>query len=344
MTDLAAADFDHARLEAYLADIWPEAGRLIGVHRFKGGQSNPTYKLDFEHAHGVLRRKPFGKLLKSAHAIEREYRIQDALNGTNVPVARMIHLCEDPEVIGAAFYVMEHVDGRVLWDPALNEVPQTDRRAYYEAMATALAALHSVDPVAAGLGDFGRSGNYFERQIARWTSQYRASETETRPQMDRVIDWLNSTPCPADDRVALVHGDFRIDNMIFHHDRPEILCFLDWELATIGHPFSDIAYQCMQWRLPNQGVFRGLGGIDRTATGLPTEDEYLALYCKAANIEAIPDWSYYLVFSFFRLAAILDGVYRRVLDGNASDPERGREMAASIPMLAQMAVDIIDEG
>lgn len=344
MPDHSDTDFDQARLGAYLADVWPEAGRLTGVHRFKGGQSNPTYRLDFENACAVLRRKPFGTLLKSAHAIEREYRVQDALKGTDVPVARMIHLCEDPEVIGAAFYVMDHVDGRVLWDPALSEIPRPDRRAYYAAMAGALAALHRVDPEAVGLADFGRRGNYFERQIARWTTQYRASETERRPDMDRVIAWLGDTPCPADDRSALVHGDYRIDNMIFDPTRPEILSFLDWELSTIGHPFADISYQCMQWRLPNQGVFRGLGGIDRAAEGLPTEEEYLAMYCEAAGIAGIPHWSYYLVFNFFRLAAILDGVYRRVLDGNASDAERGRKMAASIPMLARMAIEIIDGG
>ncbi|MDO6963391.1 phosphotransferase family protein [Rhizobium alvei] len=344
MQDSLHIDFDLSRLGSYLAGIWPEAGRLIGVQRYKGGQSNPTYRLDFEHRRAVLRRKPFGTLLKSAHAIEREYRVQDALKGTGVPVARMIHLCEDPAVIGAAFYVMEHVDGRIFWDPALAEIDRSDRRAYYEAMARALASLHRVDAQTIGLGDFGRPGSYFERQVARWTTQYRASETEKRPDMDRVIAWLAETPSPADDRATLVHGDFRIDNMIFDPARPEILCFLDWELSTIGHPFADISYQCMQWRLPNQGVISGLGGIDRTASGIPTEDEYLAIYCEAAGIQEIPHWSYYLVFNFFRLAAILDGVNRRVLDGNAADPERGRKMAASIPMLAQMAVEIIDRG
>lgn len=344
MQDRCDIDLDQDRLGAYLGHVWPEAGKLVRIQRYKGGQSNPTYRLYFERSSAVLRRKPFGTLLKSAHAIEREYRVQDALKGTGVPLARMIHLCDDTEVIGAAFYVMEHVEGRIFWDPALAEIDPSERRAYYEAMARSLAALHRVDPNEVGLGDFGRPGNYFERQIARWTTQYRASETEKRPDIDRIITWLSETPSPADNSASLVHGDFRIDNMIFDPRKPEILCFLDWELSTIGHPIADISYQCMQWRLPNQGVISGLGGIDRAAAGIPTEDEYLSIYCQAAGIPEIPHWPYYLVFNFFRLAAILDGVYRRVLDGNASDPERGRKMAASIPMLAQMAVQIIDEG
>lgn len=341
MTD-GGIDFDTESLSAYLAGVWTEYGGLRDVTRFTGGQSNPTYLLHFDTGRAVLRRKPFGELLKSAHAVEREFRVQNALRDTDVPVARMIHLCEDAAIIGATFYIMDFVEGRVFWDPALGDIAKTDRRAYYEAMAQALAALHRVDIEAVGLSDFGRSGNYFERQIARWSRQYRASETEKRPAMDRLIAWLEETPCPADERATLVHGDFRLDNMIFHADKPEILCFLDWELSTIGHPVADLSYQCMQWRLPNEGVFRGLGGIDRQQQGLPDEAAYVALYCKAAGIDGIPHWNYYLAFNFFRMAAILDGVYRRVLDGNAADPERGRKMAASIPLLVEMGVGLTD--
>ncbi len=337
-----AVDFDVSALGAYLAPVWPEAGPLRQVRQFTGGQSNPTYLVDFANARAVLRRKPFGELLKSAHAIEREFRVQKALSGAGVPVARMIHLCEDASVIGAPFYLMDFVEGRIFWDPTLTEVAPGERYSMFEAMAKALAALHAVDVDAVGLSDFGRSGNYFERQIARWSKQYRLSETEKRPEMDRLMDWLAKTPCPADDRASLVHGDFRLDNMIFHPERPEILAFLDWELSTIGHPIADLSYQCMQWRLPNEGVFRGLGDIDRRAMGLPSEEDYVSLYCRAAGLSGIDHWSYYLVFNFFRMAAILDGVYRRVLDGNAADPERGARMAAPIPMLAAMAVDLLD--
>jgi aminoglycoside phosphotransferase (APT) family kinase protein len=237
---------------------------------------------------------------------------------------------------------MDFVEGRIFWDGALPELKPEERGRIYDAMNATLAALHRVDPATVGLAEFGRSGSYFERQIARWTGQYRASETHAIPAMDVLIAWLEQNT-PADDgRGSLVHGDYRIDNMIFATEEPRILAVLDWELSTIGHPFADLAYQCMQWRLPSEGAFRGLGTLDRRAHGLPTEAEYVARYCERSGIAGIGNWSFYLAFSFFRLAAILQGVYKRALDGNASDPERGRRMGETVPMLAAMAVDLIE--
>jgi aminoglycoside phosphotransferase (APT) family kinase protein len=265
-----------------------------------------------------------------------------ALAATAVPVPRVLHLCEDDGVIGSTFFVMEYLDGRIFWDGRLPDVSREERGAIYDAMNAALAALHRVDPVAVGLGDFGRPGSYFERQTARWSGQYRASETGAIPAMDALVAWLDRAVPAEDGRVSLVHGDYRLDNMIFAPGEPRILALLDWELSTLGHPFADLAYQCMQWRLPSEGAFRGLGDLDRTAHGLPTEAEYVARYCERTGVAAIPDWTYYLAFSFFRLAAILQGVYRRSLDGNASDPERGRRMGEAVPMLAAMAMDLVD--
>ncbi len=342
MSDASASDISRDGLSAWLAGVLPDAGPVVALRRFTGGQSNPTYLVETDSGRKlVLRRKPFGKLLKSAHAIEREYRLQKALAGSDVPVARVLALCEDPGIIGAAFYVMDHVEGRVLWDPSLADIPAVERRAYFTRMAETLGALHRVDIEAAGLSDFGRPGNYYQRQIARWGRAFREGKTVERPDMDRLMAWLESTPCPADDRVTLVHGDYRLDNMIFHPTEPRVLAVLDWEISTLGHPFSDISYQCMQWRLPAGGAFQGLGGIDRPAMGLPSEEEYLALYCKAAGIEEIPDWPYYIVFNCFRMVAILEGILRRIEDGTAADPERGREMGTVIPTLLNMAMEQI---
>ena len=290
-----------------------------------------------------MRRKPPGKLLKSAHAVEREYRVMKALAGSAVPVPRMRHLCEDESIIGTAFFVMDFLEGRIFWNPALPELDNAGRALVYDEMNRALAALHSIDVVATGLSDFGRPGDYFQRQLARWTEQYRASETEARPEMDRLIAWLAAHLPPDDGRVSLVHGDFRIDNMIFATDEPELLALLDWELSTLGHPFADLAYQCMQWRLPNKGSMRGLAGIDRASLGLPSEADYVAHYCERMGLGSIPNWTFYLAFSFFRLAAILQGVLKRALDGNASDPKRGLQMGEAVAVLGQMAVALIDE-
>lgn len=239
---------------------------------------------------------------------------------------------------------MDFLDGRIFWDPALPEAScNEERAAVYGAMNETLAALHDVDPETVGLGDFGRPGNYFERQLARWTGQYRASETGTVADMDRLIAWLE-THMPEDDgRVSLVHGDYRLDNLIFAPDRPTVLAVLDWELSTSGHPFADIAYQCMQWRLPHASGFRGLGGIDRAALGLPSETDYVASYCRRRGLAGIGNWTFFLAFSFFRLAAICQGVFKRALDGNASNPEKARTYGEAVKLLSHLAVKLIDK-
>jgi aminoglycoside phosphotransferase (APT) family kinase protein len=306
------------------------------IKKFPTGQSNPTYLIEAASGRYVLRRKPPGKLLKMAHMIEREFRVLKALEGVSYPAPRALALCEDEGVIGTAFYLMAFVDGRVLWDPALPDLKREDRAQVYEAMNEGLARLHSIDVGAAGLSDYGKPGSYFTRQYQRWTDQYRASETARVEDMERLIAWL-ADKVPADDgRVALVHGDWRIDNMIFDSNSPRLLAVLDWELSTLGHPFADLAYQCMQWRLPN-GRYRGLGGIDRAANGIPTEDEYVAAYCKRMGFEAIPNWTFLVAFSFFRSIAIHQGVYKRSLDGNASNPELARQVGESVPFVARIA-------
>ncbi|MGY6645741.1 MAG: phosphotransferase family protein [Salinarimonas sp.] len=335
-TSIASLDTDS--LGAYLAGEIPGFGRLQQAEKFAGGQSNPTFLLTTDTGRYVLRRKPPGQLLKSAHAVDREYRVMKALADTPVPVPRMHHLCEDESVIGSVFFVMDYLEGRIFWEALLPDCDRGERVALYDAMNAALAALHDVDPAQVGLSDFGRPGSYYERQIGRWGQQYRASETATIPDMDALIAWLEANQ-PADDgMVSLVHGDFRHDNMIFDPNAPRILAILDWELSTLGHPYADLAYQCMQWRLPSKGAFRGMGDADRAALGLPTETDYVAQYCARRGIDGIPDWSFYIAFAFFRLAAILQGVYKRALDGNASNPERGIRMGETVPLLAQMAM------
>lgn len=335
---------DETALAAYLEAHWPGFKGPVKAEKFAGGQSNPTFLLTHAGGRAVLRKKPPGQLLKSAHAVDREYRVMKALGGTSVPVPRMYVLCEDESVIGTAFYVMEFVDGRIIWDPAIPETTNAGRAAVYDAMNAALAALHTVDPAAVGLADFGRPGNYFARQLSRWTEQYRASQTEDLADIDTVIAWLEANLPPDDGRASLVHGDYRIDNMIFAHGEPKLLAIVDWELSTIGHPFADIAYQCMHWRLPHAGSFRGLAGIDRKALGIPTEQEYVARYCERTGLAGIPNWDFYLAFSLFRMAAILQGVLKRALSGNASNPERALQVRDNIPVLGRMAVEVIEKG
>ena len=306
--------------------------------KYPTGQSNPTYRIETPGRAYVLRRKPPGKLLKSAHMVEREFRVLRALGAVGFPVPPALALCEDESVIGSVFYLMAHVDGRIYWDPALPELPRAERTAVYDSMNAGLAALHDVDVAKAGLADFGKPGNYFARQTQRWTEQYRASETVKVPEMDALIDWLATHMPPDDGRVSLVHGDFRIDNMIFAPDTGKLLAVLDWELSTLGHPFADLAYQCMQWRLPNVGDMRGLGGIDRAAAGLPSDEAYVAAYCRRRGLDGVPHWSFMIAFSFFRIAAIVQGVYKRALDGNASNPERGMKMGAAVPLMARLAM------
>jgi aminoglycoside phosphotransferase (APT) family kinase protein len=343
MTSFAhqAGQIDVAALAEYLEAHLPGFKGPIEAQKTPTGQSNPTFILTTPSGKYVLRKKPPGRLLKSAHQVDREYRVMKALEGTDVPVPRMLHLCQDDAVIGTTFYVMAFVDGTVFWDPALPELTNAQRGKLYDEQNRALAALHSVDPAKVGLADFGRAGSYFARQRDRWTKQYRASETERIEDMETLIAWLEQNEPPDDGRASLVHGDYRVDNMIFTPDGSRLLAIIDWELSTIGHPFSDLAYQCMQWRLPNRDAMRGLADVDRRALAIPTEEEYVAKYCGRMGLSHIPHWNFCLAFSFFRLAAIVQGVKKRGLEGNASNPERARKSGEMVPVLARMGAGVI---
>ncbi|WP_413231512.1 phosphotransferase [Microbulbifer aggregans] len=339
----AVEQLDMSALEKYLGDALPQFRGPIKAEKFTGGQSNPTFKLETGAGTFVLRRQPPGKLLKSAHAVDREFRVMRALQDSAVPVPKVLHLCEDPQVIGSMFYLMEYCEGRIFWDAALPELDNTQRKAFYEEMNRVLAALHSIDIDAAGLSDYGRPGNYFERQFQRWEGQYRASELNTIPAMDQLIAWLGGN-LPADDgRVALVHGDYRLDNIVFHPTESRAIAVLDWELSTLGHPFADLAYQCMQLRMPaNSGNISGLMGVDRASLGIPSEREYVARYCERMGIPGIDNWAFYLAFSFFRLAAIIQGVAKRAQDGNASSSSAAK-LGAFVDPLAKLALDVIEK-
>ena len=326
--------FDAEALERYLADHVEGFGGPLSIEQFKGGQSNPTFKLKTPGADYVMRAKPgpISKLLPSAHAVEREYRVMRALADSQVPVARMFALCEDESVIGRAFYVMEFVAGRVLWDQSLPGMSRAERSAIYAEMNRVIAALHTTDYASLGLADYGRPGNYFARQIARWSKQYQMSETENIPEMNRLIEWLPNHIPPDDGSTSIVHGDYRLDNMIFHPSEPKILAVLDWELSTIGHPLADFAYHLMSWHTP-PGGFRGIGGLDYATLGIPSESEYTATYCKATGRAGIPDIDFYLAYNMFRIAGILQGIMKRVVDGTAANEQaiesgrRARSMA-----------------
>ena len=333
-------DFDAERLAQYLESQVVGFKGPLTAEKFPGGQSNPTFKITTASADYVLRRKPPGELLKSAHAVDREFRVLSALADTDVPVAQVYHLCDDDSIIGSMFYLMEYKQGRVFWDPALPGISNLDRGDIFDQMNRVLVALHSVDIDAVGLQDYGRPGNYFARQIGRWTKQYQASESETIADMDRLIEWLPANTPEDDGKLVLAHGDFRLDNMMFHDNESEAIALLDWELSTLGHPYADLAYQCMQLRLDNNCVLAGLGGIDRQSLGIPSEQDYVALYCQRMGLETIPNWNFYVIFSMFRFAAILEGVGQRALGGNASS-DKALEMRALIKPLAQMAVEMI---
>ena len=270
--------------------------------------------------------------------VEREYRVMRALHAQGFPAPRMRGLCEDESVIGSVFFLMDFVNGRIFWDPALPELTREERVAVYDEQNATLVKLQKIDLAAAGLADYGRPGNYFQRQWQRWSEQYRASETAEVVDMNRLIDWLGANLPPDDGRVSLVHGDYRIDNMMFDPKAPRLVAVLDWELSTLGHPSADLAYQCMQWRLPNTGESRGLADVDRAALGIPSEAEYVALYCERMGLSDVPHWNFLIAFNFFRIAAIVQGVYKRALDGNASNPERGIKMGAAVPMMAALAM------
>jgi aminoglycoside phosphotransferase (APT) family kinase protein len=326
---------DEAALARWLAANIADFRGPLEIGQFNGGQSNPTYRLSTPDARYVLRRKPPGEVLKSAHDVIREARVLRALEHTEVPVPRVLGQCDDPAVLGSDFIVMEMVEGRIFWDAAFPEVSKQDRGAYFNEMNRVIADLHSLDPDAIGLSDYGRAGNYFERQIGRWSKQYLADGLAGRdPDMDAVVAWL-PTAIPHGDETSLVHGDFRCDNMIFHPAEPRVLAVLDWELSTLGHPLADFAYHAMMYDMPAD-IVAGLGGADPVALGLPSEADYVAAYCRRTGRAEIADWNFYKAFSFFRLAAIFHGIKGRVLRGTAASAS-AQVRAEAFPRLARLA-------
>jgi aminoglycoside phosphotransferase (APT) family kinase protein len=335
--------FDRGVLQAWLASHVEGLGGALSIERFKGGQSNPTFLLSTPAGQWVMRCKPgpAAKLLPSAHAIEREFRVMAALGRQGLPVPRMLALCEDESVIGRAFYVMSYVPGRVLWDQALPGFDPPGRAAIYDEMNRVIAQLHTLGIDAAGLADYGRPGNYFERQIGRWSKQYAASVNQPIDAMDRLIDWLPAhMPASALDesKVSVVHGDYRLDNLVFHSTEPRVLAVLDWELSTLGHPLADFSYHCMSWHI-TPGAFRGIGGLDHAALGIPSEREYMRRYCERTGLstpDALErDWSFYLAYNLFRMAAILQGIAKRAEAGTASS-EQARQAGAGARPLAEL--------
>jgi aminoglycoside phosphotransferase (APT) family kinase protein len=339
----AEQQFDLDALAGWMRAHVPDFEGPLSAEQFKGGQSNPTFKLVTPKQTYVMRCKPgpVAKLLPSAHAVEREYRVMKALGAQGVPVPRMLALNEDESVLGRAFFVMSFVEGRVLWNQALPGMTAAERGAIYDEMNRVIAQLHSVDVHAAGLADFGKPGSYFERQIARWGRQYQASITQPIDAMDQLMAWLPAhMPASArDDRhVSVVHGDYRLDNLVFHPTEPRILAVLDWELSTLGHPLADFSYHCMSWHIP-PGAFRGIGGLDHAALGIPSEQAYVQRYCERTGVatpEALrADWNFYLAYNLFRMAAILQGIAKRVEDGTASSAQ-AREAGAGARPLAEL--------
>ena len=336
--------FDVVALQAYLLQHLPGFAGPLTVEMFKGGQSNPTYKLNTPTHSYVMRAKPgpVVKLLPSAHAIEREFAVMRGLQDTDVPVPKMLCLCEDEAIIGRAFYIMEFMQGRVLWDQSLPDMTPAERTAIYKEMNRVIAALHTVDFAGKGLANYGKPGNYFERQISRWSKQYVASITTPIEEMDKLMAWLPAhIPASAMDssKVSIVHGDYRMDNLMFHPTEPRVIAVLDWELSTLGHPFADFSYHCMSWHIP-PGAFRGIAGLDFAALGIPLEDEYIAQYCAATKLctpaELKADWNFYMAYNLFRIAAILQGIAKRVEAGTASSAQAASS-GAGARNLAQMA-------
>jgi aminoglycoside phosphotransferase (APT) family kinase protein len=321
----ALSDYMHKYVDGFTGDLQ--------IEQFKGGQSNPTFMLIAGSQRYVLRTKPApaAKLLPSAHAIEREFRVMDALSKAGFPAARQYALCEDEEVIGRAFYIMEFMDGRVLWDQSMPNMSNTERAAHYDEMNRVIAQLHSIDYKAIGLETYGKPGNYFGRQIDRWTRQYKASETEHIPAMEHLIEWLPQH-IPAGEQTTIVHGDYRLDNMIFHPTEPRILAVLDWELSTLGHPLADFSYHCMSWHIV-PGLFRGIAGLDLKSLGIPTEEDYLAKYSERTGIAIHKeDFRFYLAYNMFRMAGILQGIMKRYQDGTAASEQALKNGQAARPM------------
>ncbi|MCH2479365.1 MAG: phosphotransferase [Gammaproteobacteria bacterium] len=331
---------DVEKLSDYLTQQLDEFTGIKKSKKFNTGQSNPTYLLETAEKKYVLRKKPPGELLPSAHAVDREYRIIKALEETKVPVPRTVFLCNDESIIGTIFYVMEFVDGRIFWDPTLPEIDENKRMKVYEETVRIMAELHKIDVEKSGLLDFGKPGNYFERQVGRWIKQYRAAETESYPEIETLIAWLEKTMPDDDGLISIVHGDYRLYNMIFDHREERMLALLDWELSTIGHPYADLAYQCMNWHIPQIGITPGLAGINLEKLGIPSEDDYVSNYCSKMGINSIPNWSFYLAFGFFRLAGIAQGVYKRSIQGNAS-ADNAKELGAAVPILGKIALSIV---
>ncbi|MCK2148286.1 phosphotransferase [Marinobacter alexandrii] len=341
---LPAHKFNEANLLAWLQQAIPGFGNRLQVQQFQGGQSNPTFLLDTESGRYVLRKKPPGKTLPSAHMVEREYKVIRALaDNTSVPVPKARVLCEDSEVIGTPFYVMDFMDGRIVSHSALRALDKAERRPAHHSAIDTLAALHSVDVNAVGLGDFGRPEGYVARQVARWTKQYLASKTDDLPEMDKLIEWLPEN-LPSTDECAIAHGDYRFGNLMLAPDSPQVIAILDWELSTLGHPLADLAYYCLPYHLPSdlEGM-RGLLGEDLEALGIPTEQETIKRYCDQSGRDSIDDWHVYLAFSLFRLAAILQGVYKRALDGNAANAN-ALDVGKRASLLAQVGWRIASEG
>ena len=334
--------FDVARLEAYLAERIPGFRGPLTVEQFKGGQSNPTYLLGAGGKRYVMRAKPGPavKLLPSAHAVEREYRVMTALAKAGIPVPQTFVLCEDESVTGRAFFVMDFVEGRILWEQSLPGMTNAERAAIYDEMNRVIAALHSVDYASIGLADYGKPGNYFARQIGRWTKQYQMSETDKIEAMDNLIAWLPQN-IPPSDETSIVHGDYRLDNLIFHPTQPRILAILDWELSTLGHPLADFSYHCMSWHIP-PGTFRGIAGVDLAALGIPSEGEYVDAYCRRTGRASIPNWDFYIAYNMFRLAGILQGIMKRALEGTASSQQALETGRRARPM-AEMGWKIVAE-
>jgi aminoglycoside phosphotransferase (APT) family kinase protein len=325
--------FDVGALQEYMRRHVEGFAGDLAVEQFKGGQSNPTFKLTANGQSYVLRTKPApaAKLLPSAHAIDREFRVMDALNKAGFPAAKQYALCTDESVIGRAFYVMEFVAGRVLWDQSLPGMSKQQRAAIYDEMNRVIAQLHTIDYAAIGLAEYGKPGNYLARQIDRWTKQYKASETENIEAMDALIEWLPKN-IPASDETSIVHGDYRLDNMIFHPTEPRILAVLDWELSTLGHPLADFSYHCMSWHIA-PGQFRGIGGLDHKALGIPTEEEYIARYSqRTGKMLSKEDFNFYLVYNMFRMAGILQGIMKRYVDGTAASEQALKSGQAARPM------------
>jgi aminoglycoside phosphotransferase (APT) family kinase protein len=328
--------FDRSRLEQWLGANVPGFAGPLTVEQFKGGQSNPTYKLVTPTRSYVLRRKPPGKLLAGAHAVDREYRVISALGAQGFPVPEALGLYEEEDVIGTPFYVMAMVEGRIFWEASFPEVPTGERTLYFDAMNATIADLHSIDPEAAGLGDYGKPGNYFERQIGRWSKQYLGDAEAGRiPAMDRLVDWLPANIPPDDQQARIIHGDYRCDNMIFHPSEPRVVAVLDWELSTLGHPLADFSYHLMMYRMP-PGITAGLAGLDLQALNIPSETDYVAAYCRRTERADIPDLDFYIAFNMFRLCAILHGIKGRVTRGTAASAH-AEAAVSGLPAFAELA-------